>query len=523
MPASTSRSGTGENRDMPRVGSAARGGLALHRISKSFPGVQALTDVSFEIQPGEVHALIGENGAGKSTLIKILSGAHEADAGTITVNGTKVRIDGPRAAQELGIGIIYQELSLVPWLSVAHNLFLGREKEVGRGILSLKALYTRAREELEKIGIAIEPSATVASLGLAEQQMVEIARALSQQAKFLLMDEPTASLTEREIDLLLEKIRSLRRAGVGIAYISHRLEEIPRIADRVTVLRDGEVVHNGLLADASLPELIAKMVGRLMSDQYPKRTPACGQEVLRVEPPPGRNRSRSVQVHAGEVVGVAGLVGAGRTDWAWRLIGALPSDGERVFLDARPVMIPSPSAARAIGLGMVPENRKDHGLILGRSVRENITITLFDRLSNCCGFLDRDHQARTARHYIEQLRIRCPSDEVGVGTLSGGNQQKIVLAKWLARECRVVILDEPTRGIDVGAKFEMYRLINELSAQGRAIVLISSDLPELISMSDRIYVMHRGDLVAELDARQATQERILHYASGYFELERAKG
>ena len=524
MAASTSSCSPRTGPETPRAELTlpARGGLALQGISKSFPGVRALSDVSFEIRPGEVHALIGENGAGKSTLLKILSGAHQADSGTITINGRGVSIDGPRMARRFGIGIIYQELSLIPWLSVAHNLFLGREKKVGRGILSLKRLYAMAREELDKIGIGIDPSVMVADLGLAEQQMVEIARALSEDVEFLLMDEPTASLTEREIDILLEKIASLKQAGVGIAYISHRLEEIPRVADRVTVLRDGAVVHSGPLAEVTLPELIATMVGRAMSDHYPKRIASLGEEVILVEPPPGRTRSREVRVRAGEVVGLAGLVGAGRTDWAWRLIGALPPEGERVSLFGRPVVIMSPSSARAMGVGMVPENRKDHGLVLSRSVRDNITITLFDRLSNWCGFIDRDRQVRTARHYIDRLRIRCPNDDVGVNTLSGGNQQKIVLAKWLARECQAVILDEPTRGIDVGAKFEMYRLINELSGQGRAVILISSDLPELISMSDRIYVMHRGDLVAELDARQATQERILHYASGYFEIERAK-
>jgi ribose transport system ATP-binding protein len=494
-----------------------RGVLGLYHISKAFPGVQALSNVSFEICPGEVHALIGENGAGKSTLLKILSGAHQADSGTISISGQKVLIDGPRTARQLGIAIIYQELNLVPWLSVAHNLFLGRERKIGRGILSLKKLHEMAREALGRINVTIDPSVPVAHLGLAEQQMVEIARALSEEAQFLLMDEPTASLTEREIDILFEKIEGLKKARVGIAYISHRLEEIPRVADRVTVLRDGAVVFGGRLSEVTLPELIARMVGRAITDHYPKRTPSRGAEILCVEPSPGNKRSRPLRAHAGEVVGIAGLVGAGRTEWAWRLIGASPGEEEKIHLSGRPVSIPSPSKARRLGLGMVPENRKDHGLILSRSVRDNITVTVFDRLSNWAGFIDRLRQSEISREFVDRLRIRCPSDSVGVNTLSGGNQQKIVLAKWLARKCRVILLDEPTRGIDVGAKFEMYTLMNELSHQGKAVIFISSDLPELLSMADRIYVMHQGDFVAELDAKQTSQEEVLHYASGYFE------
>jgi ribose transport system ATP-binding protein len=493
------------------------GVLGLHQISKAFPGVQALSNVSFEICPGEVHALIGENGAGKSTLLKILSGAHQADSGIISVNGQRVIIDGPRMARQIGIAIIYQELNLVPWLSVAHNLFLGRERKIGRGILSLKKLHEMAKEALAKINVTIDPSFPVAHLGLAEQQMVEIARALSEDAQFLLMDEPTASLTEREISILFEKIKALKQSGVGIAYISHRLEEIPQIADRVTVLRDGAVVFSGPLSEVTLPDLIAKMVGRSITDHYPKRAPSKGAEALKVEPSPGKMRSRAFRVHSGEVVGIAGLVGAGRTEWAWRLIGASPSQGEQIHLSGKSISVHSPSEARRRGIGMVPENRKEHGLVLSRTVRDNITLTVIDHLSNWCGFIDRFRQSKTSGEFVNRLRVRCPHDAVGVNTLSGGNQQKIVLAKWLARQCQVIILDEPTRGIDVGAKIEMYTLINELSHQGKAVIFISSDLPELLSMTDRVYVMHQDDFVAELDAKQTSQEEVLHYASGYFE------
>ena len=493
-----------------------RPSLVLENISKAFPGVQALKKVFFEVRGGEVHALIGENGAGKSTLLKVLSGAHQADTGTIILNGQPVVIDNPRMARGLGIAIIYQELMLVPWLDVAHNLYLGREARFGRGLLPLPRMVAEAKEEMQKIGIDLDPTIPVAELGMAEQQMVEIARALSENAQFVLMDEPTASLTEREIEILFEKIRVLRDSGVAIVYISHRLEEILRIADRVTVLRDGEVVHAGPVSEVTMSDLISKMVGRPISSHYPARTPSKREEVLRVEPSPGNSRSRTVRVHAGEVVGLAGLVGAGRTDWAWRIIGAAPYRGEQVFISGRATEISSPYKARELGIGMVPENRKDHGLVLARTVRENMSMTILDRLANWCGFLNLSDQSNSCSLYVDRLNIRCTSDTVECGTLSGGNQQKIVLAKWLVRDCRIIILDEPTRGIDVGTKFEMYKLINELSQDHKAVILISSDLPELISMSDRIYVMHLGDFVAELDARKTNQEEVMHFAFGYF-------
>jgi ribose transport system ATP-binding protein len=506
--------GPGEN---PSPDPANPSHLVIEHICKAFPGVQALNAVSFDVRGGEVHALIGENGAGKSTLLHILSGAHQADSGAIRLNDHDVTIENPRSARKLGIAIIYQELMLVPWLSVAQNLYLGREKKFGRGLLPAKQMNTMAREELYKIGIDLDPTIPVAELGVAEQQMVEIARALSENAQFLLMDEPTASLTEREIEILFEKIAMLRRSGVAIVYISHRLVEIPRIADRVTVLRDGEVVHSGPCAEVTLSDLISKMVGRPMTDHFPERTAFKGAEVLRVEPPPESTRSRSIKVHAGEVVGLAGLVGSGRTDWALRIIGATASKNEPVFIDGKPVKVNSPAGARNLGIGMVPENRKDHGLVLSRTVRGNVTMTILDRLSKWFGFLDTSSQSDTCSLYVDRLDIRCSSDAVECSTLSGGNQQKIVLAKWLARNCQIIILDEPTRGIDVGTKFEMYRLINELSESGKAILLISSDLPELMSMSDRIYVMHLGNLVAEFESKQTSDEEVMHYAFGYFD------
>jgi ribose transport system ATP-binding protein len=488
--------------------------LRLAGIGKSFPGVRALHDVSFELRPGEVHALVGENGAGKSTLLKILSGAHRADAGTISLGDRPIEIAGPRAARALGIAIIYQELSLVPWLSVAHNIFLGREHRIGRGLLATRRLHAAARAELERIGSAIDPATPAGELGVAEQQMVEIAKALAEDVRFILMDEPTASLSERETGRLFEKIAALRRAGVGVAYISHRLAEIARIADRVTVLRDGCVVLSGAPAGLPLAQMIAAMVGRPIEDHYPARArpAAAPPELIRVEPPPGGGLA--VVARAGEVVGLAGLVGAGRTEWAWRLVGAAAPRGERVFLAGREVRVGSPRHARRLGIGMVPENRKQHGLVLGMSVRDNATITVLDRLARLGGFIDRRAQATVSGGFVERLGIRCPGDGVAADALSGGNQQKVVLAKWLARDCRVMVLDEPTRGIDVGAKLEMYRLINDLCRAGRAVILVSSELPEILSMCDRVYVMHGGAVVAELDADSATQEEVLRHASG---------
>jgi ribose transport system ATP-binding protein len=366
---------------------------------------------------------------------------------------------------------------------------------------------------LKRIGLSLDPMTLVRDLSVAEQQMVEIARALSKDARFILMDEPTASLAAHETDVLFERIAALKSQGVGIVYISHRLEEIHRIADRIGVLRDGALVHTGPVGEKSIPEIVELMVGRPIGDHYPSRISNRGAEVMRIEPAAGVD-SKPVVVCAGEVVGIAGLVGAGRTEWLWRIFGAAPSLGERVVLNGSEVVIESPGRARALGIGMVPESRKEHGLVFARSIADNATITILERLRGMIGLLDRKRQIDIAEHFVDRLRVRCPGALALVDGLSGGNQQKIVLAKWLARDCSVLLLDEPTRGIDVGAKHEMYTLINELCAGGKAIILVSSDLPELIAMSDRIYVMAKGRFVAEFDARQATQRDILLHASG---------
>ena len=489
------------------------GVLSLDHVSKSFGPIRAVQDVTFEVRTGEVIALVGENGAGKSTLLKMLSGVHTPDAGSIRIDGEAVTIASPARAARLGIAVIYQELSLIPWLSVAQNLFLGREHEIGRFVLSRKRLHDKARAILSRLDTDIEPHRPVATLGVAAQQMVEIARALSKDARFILMDEPTASLAAHETDVLFERIAALKKQGVGIVYISHRLEELHRIADRIGVLRDGALVYTGPIGDKSIPEIVELMVGRPIGDHYPSRKSNPGAEVMRIEPAPG-SESIPVVVRAGEVVGVAGLVGAGRTEWLWRIFGAAPGFGERVLLNGVPAVIASPARARALGIGMVPESRKEHGLVFARSVADNSTITILERLRGLVGLLDHKRQRELAEHFISRLRVRCRDASALVDGLSGGNQQKVVLAKWLARECSVLLLDEPTRGIDVGAKHEMYTLINELCAAGKAILMVSSDLPELIAMSDRIYVMRKGCIVAEFDAHRVTQRDILLHASG---------
>ena len=488
-------------------------GLSVEGISKGYPGVQALDDVSFSLRRGEVHVLLGENGAGKSTLLKILSGALQPDSGRILLDGNEIHLRNPKAASEAGIAAIYQELSLVPWLSVAHNLFLGRERLIGRFIMSEKKLNHKAGEIFSALGLSIDPNARVGNLGMAEQQLVEISRAFSRNAHFILMDEPTASLTETEIDLLFGKIGTLKKAGVGVLYISHRLEEIFRIANRVTVMRDGKSVYSGLAGELSLPELISRMVGRSIGNHYPKEVLTPGEILLEAGDGLSGAEGISLSLRRGEVVGLAGLVGAGRTEWARKVFGADPDPKMRIKICGTEVSVSSPRHGRDLGMGMVPENRKEQGLIAGRSVLHNITITVLDWLSRL-GIIDRRRQSGLSSEYTEKLSIKCPSDSADISTLSGGNQQKAVLAKWLARKGKIIILDEPTRGIDVGAKLEMYQQMNALCREGKGIILISSDLPELLSMSDRLYVMHGGRLVTSLSREEASQERVLEYASG---------
>ncbi|MBL8055693.1 MAG: sugar ABC transporter ATP-binding protein [Anaerolineales bacterium] len=490
--------------------------LQMQAISKAFPGVQALRQVSFDLRRGEVHALVGENGAGKSTLMKILSGVYRPDAGQILIEGQPVTIQIPRDAQRHGISIVHQELNLFSNLTVAENVFGGRMP--ARGPLAFEDRQAAARQAqrlLDRFGVAISPQTIIRSLSLAQQQVVEISKALIQEARVLILDEPTSSLTEHEAAALFEVVQQLRRDGLCIVYISHRLEEVFRIADRVTILRDGQLVGTEAVAETSIPAVIRMMVGRQLADLYGQRAGQPQAVVLTVEAltSPGHFAEVSFQLRAGEIVGMAGLVGAGRTEVGLALFGALPVSGGRVQLRGAGRQIRSPDEAMRWGLAYLSEDRRNDALFFNMGVRENISVSHLARLSRL-GLIDRRRERQATQFHIEQLKIATPSTEQKVANLSGGNQQKVILARWLAIEPKVLIVDEPTRGIDVGAKTEIYALLHHLAAQGVAILLISSEMPEILGLSDRILVMHEGRLAGELTRAEATEERILTLAAG---------
>ncbi|MCB9922894.1 MAG: sugar ABC transporter ATP-binding protein [Planctomycetaceae bacterium] len=485
----------------------------MRGISKSFPGVQALKAIDLDLGTGEVLALLGENGAGKSTLIKVLGGAHVPEAGTIEINGRTVTITTPHDSQDAGIGIIYQEFNLVPELTVRENIFLGQE---GGSLswINARRERQRSRQLFERLGVPINTEAICNSLTVAQQQIVEIAKALSQDARIIVMDEPSAALTLKEVDSLFAIIRELRSQEIGIIYISHRLDEIFRIADRVTVMRDGAHVGTEPIMSLTRKRMIEMMVGRSIDDEFPKQTAAIGEERLVV-----RNLSRgravkdvSFSIRRGEVLGLTGLVGAGRTETARLIFGADRSDDGETELDGRKLSINHPRDAIAAGICLLTEDRKSQGLVLGQSCLENFglpNVTAFSRF----GLLRHREERAAFATYVESLQIKLTSQDQLAGTLSGGNQQKIVLAKWLERNADVIIFDEPTRGIDVGAKYEIYLLINRLAAQGKAILMISSELPEVLGMSDRILVMHEGRVTGEItDVANATQEQVMNLA-----------
>ena len=491
--------------------------LEMRGISKSFPGVKALDGVSFDVRAGEVHALVGENGAGKSTLMKILAGAQPADEGEILVDGAAVRIGGPKDAERHGIAMIYQEFNLVPALDVTANVVLGREPAGIGGWLDGRAAETAAREAVSLLGIELPLRAPVGRLSVAQQQMVEIAKALARKARVLVMDEPTAALTDREIDHLFETIRILRARGVGIVYISHRLEELPRIADRVTVLRDGRVVGGGTVAELPQHETIRLMVGREIEQYYPP-LPALEPQapvVLSVRGLRSGTVVRGVgfEVRAGELLGLAGLVGAGRTEIVRAIAAAdVPSGGE-ILIDGRPLRARGPRDAIEAGIALVTEDRKGQGLVLGMTVRENVTLPHLGLFSRPLGFVDRAREKAVTLDLVRELRIRTPSVEQRVRNLSGGTQQKVVLAKWLTQRARLFLFDEPTRGIDVGAKAEIYELMVELAKQGAAVVMVSSELPEVLGMSHRVAVVRDGTIVGVLPREEATRERVMELAT----------
>ena len=475
--------------------------------------MRALGGVSFDLRAGEVHALVGENGAGKSTLMKIVAGVYRPDSGSIRLGGVPILNESPRQALERGISMIHQELNLAPNLSVAENVFLGRAPTRG-GLIDWRRLYADVEALADRLGIDLDVRARVDELSVARQQMVEIAKALSLDARVIIMDEPTSALTERETEALFDIIARLKSNGVAVVYISHRLDEIFRVADRVTVLRDGRLVGTLPIAQATQPQLIGMMVGRELTTLFPKESVEIGDPFLEVRHlrRKGALEDISFVLRRREILGLAGLVGAGRTELVRVLFGADPLDGGEILLEGRPVRIRRPRDAIRLGMGFVTEDRKLQGLVLGMNVRENETLASLAQVSKL-GFLNLGRERTLAARLVEQLGVRTPSVEQEVANLSGGNQQKVVIAKWLATRARILILDEPTRGIDVGAKAEVHALMSRLASQGVSILMISSELPEILGMSDRILVMRQGRLSGEFTRDQASQEAILACAA----------
>ncbi|AWK85284.1 sugar ABC transporter ATP-binding protein [Azospirillum thermophilum] len=491
--------------------------LRLENVTKEFPGVLALNQVRFDLRRGEVHAVCGENGAGKSTLMKIISGLYQPDGGEIVYKGEARRFASSREAEAAGITIIHQELNLVPHLSVAENIYLAREPRRGP-FVDRKRLRADSRRCLDRLGVDIDPDRPVGRLSVAQRQMVEIAKALSLDADVLIMDEPTSSLTESETRLLFQVIRELKRAGVGIVYISHRLDEMAGIVDRVTVLRDGRYVSTDDFASTSVDEIVARMVGRSLEEKFPGRTAVpTGEVIFAVEGLTRRGVFHDVgfTLRRGEILGFAGLMGSGRTEVARAIFGADPLDSGTIRLAGRALTIRSPRDAIAEGIAYLSEDRKSDGLAIKMPVAANMTLAAAGKVANRLGFLDFDQEISVAQRYVQMLNIRTPTVHQPARLLSGGNQQKIIIGKWLFRQSRIMIFDEPTRGIDVGAKLAIYTIMDELAAQGIGIVLISSELPEILGLTDRVVVFHEGRVTGVLTTRETSQEEIMHYASGH--------
>ena len=486
----------------------------LH-ISKAFPGVLALDRVDFSCIPGEVHAVVGENGAGKSTLMKVLAGVYRQDEGQVLLRGQEIALSSPKEAQKLGISIIYQEFNLIPELTVAENIFLGREPQKKMGFIDSPLLYQRSEELLHDLAVDIDLQARAADLGVAQRQMVEIAKALSLNADILMMDEPSAVVSGKELEALFRIIRSLKENGKAIIYISHRIDEIFQIADRATVLKDGKVVGTVRTGDVDKPTIVKMMVGRSLSETFPVRDRGTREEVLALKDVCRDDVLKNVSftAYTGEILGVSGLVGAGRTELARAIFGADPIDRGMILLKGKEIRNATPKTSISSGVGFVTENRAKDGLVHSLSVRKNLTLTILDRVKRWF-FVREGKEKDYSKDCVKEFGIISPSIEQEVQYLSGGNQQKVILAKWISIKPDLLILDEPTRGIDVGAKAEIYNLMRLLAKQGTAIIMISSELPEIIGMSDRILVMHDGRVIGELSPEDATEERILMMATG---------
>ena len=489
--------------------------IEMKGIDKSFGTNQVLKNAGFFLKDGEIHALMGENGAGKSTLMKILTGVYTRDAGTVLVDGQEVVYKSPQEAEKAGIVFIYQEINSLFDLTVEENLFMGKEITKGFGICDKKAMRAKAREVMDKMGVHIDVGATMSDLSVGQQQMVEICKALMADAKVLIMDEPTAALTQSETEILFEVINSLRAKGVSIVYISHRMEEIFELCDRITILRDGQYIGTEYIKDITMDDVVQMMIGREIGERYPKRDCKIGGEVLRVE---GLSHEKyfkdvSFTVHAGEVLGVSGLMGAGRTEIMHTIFGSYPAAGGKIFIDGFEHTIRNPREAIAAGIGFITEDRKTEGLLLEKSISENIEICNLGKTS-VKGVRNTKKRAELVKKGIEEFRIRCFGPDHECHNLSGGNQQKVVLAKWIYTDPKILILDEPTRGVDIGAKKEIYSVINDLAAKGVAVIMVSSELPEVLGMSDRIMVVHEGHVTGIIDAATADQAKVMTLATG---------
>lgn len=489
--------------------------LRMEGISKSFPGVKALKNVNFNLYEGEVLGLLGENGAGKSTLMKILSGVYVKDDGRIWVEGKEAKFTDVRRARDLNISIIHQELMIIPQMTVYENVFLGREIHNKLGMTDARAMEEKTQEMLDRYGIELHAAQLGATLTIAQKQMVEIIRAISFDAHIVVMDEPTSSLTDNEVQMLFDIIRKLKQEKVGIVYISHRLAELFEITDRITILRDGEYISTVNTAQTDASELVSLMVGRKLSNFFIKSEAQPGDVLLSVKglSSPGLFEDVSFEVRRGEILGFSGLVGAGRSEVMKTIFGLLPKSSGEIFFEGQKVEIRRPQDAIRLGLGMVPESRRDDGLILGNTVGFNLTLSVLRKFIHA-GYYNKGVERGIIEDSVEHLKIVTPSPQQRAGNLSGGNQQKIVVAKWLAANPKLLIMDEPTRGIDVGAKAEIYGIMDELAKSGVAIIMISSELPEVLNMSDRIVVMAAGRKAGELIQQEATQEKIMHLATG---------
>ena len=489
--------------------------IEMTGIMKSFGTNQVLDNAGFFLRDGEVHALMGENGAGKSTLMKILTGVYTRDGGIVKVNGQEVNYSNPQEAEAAGIVFIYQELNVMFDLTVEENLFMGKEITKGFGICDKKAMRAKAEEVLERMGVSIPVDTVMSDLSVGQQQMIEICKALLVDAKVIIMDEPTAALTQSETAALFEVIENLRKRGVSIVYISHRMEEIFELCDRITVLRDGQYIDTCEIKDITMDDVVKMMIGREIGERYPSRNHSVGKTVFEVKglSRKGAFNDVSFTVGAGEVLGVSGLMGAGRTEIMQAVFGYLPADSGEILIDGQPVKIKNPMDAMKAGIGFITEDRKVEGLMLDKTIRENIALANLGTISGS-GVISKAREKSLISRGIEEFKIRCFGTEHECGNLSGGNQQKVVLAKWIYTEPKILILDEPTRGVDIGAKKEIYNVINDMARKGVAIIMVSSELPEILGMSDRVMVVREGDVRGILNIENASQESIMTLATG---------